>query len=295
MESSWIQYENFLKTYGTHLVSKVNYGAKITQWTFAKREKKYSEFQLKVKSCADFGGMTNAGQLTVDACAGVTTKDISTSNHYEMSFNLDILGGTDETRNRLRQTRSQELITKLLTEGREARSPVDYSYIAIWEILMLKFYNDPKRKAIAVNMQQYYEGFKDFGCSLIKEDSGRLKNTPLRSFRLSRFSTPEYPSYECKLERQGCHSDSDCHIGGAGSVTYCYGSSCVEYVPHKFGSKATGVKIRRDQSGSYYEGVNNSCYYHIGIYGACESGYYGDKVIWHGINRNVDMIAYYSL
>ena len=46
LESSWIQYENFLKTYGTHLVSKVNYGAKITQWTFAKREKKYSESQI---------------------------------------------------------------------------------------------------------------------------------------------------------------------------------------------------------------------------------------------------------
>ena len=295
LESSWIQYDNFLKIYGTHLVSKVNYGAKITQWTFAKKKNRYTNFQLKVKSCADFGGITSAGKFSVDACAGVTTQDISDSKHYDMSFSLDILGGTDKTRNLLRQKRSQELITKLLTEGRAARTPVAYSYIAIWEILMLKFYNNPKRRAVAINMQQYYEGFKDFGCSLIQEVDGRLKNTPLRSFRLSRFSKPDFPSYECRLERQGCHSDSDCHIGGAGSVTYCYGSSCVEYVSPSFGSKATGAKIRRDQSGSYYEGVNNSCYYHIGVWGACNQDYFGGKVIWQGIDRNSDMIAQYNL
>ena len=297
LASSWIQYENFLKTYGTHLVSEIHYGARMTQWTFAKKEHKYSSFQLNVRSCADFEGPTQVGKLDLEACAGFTGEEAKESLRLEMSRNLDLLGGTDETRNALRRNRSQELITKFLNEGRNEKSPIDYTYTAIWEILMMKFRGDPRRHAIAMNMQQYYEGFKDFGCSLIEGKMGELKNKPLRQFRHGRFSTKGVPSYECHLEKEGCHNDEDCHIGGAGSVTYCYGHSCVEYLPASMGSKAKDVTIRDRKHGSYDEGVNRSCYYALcsQTLAKCDESKFTDMVIWHGISNFATMLASYNL
>ena len=242
MASSWIKYDDFLKTYGTHLVTKVHYGARITQWTFAKFTDGYSEHQLNVRSCADFAGPTEVGKLDLKACFGITTETAKQSLHYEMSYNLDILGGTDATRNALRSNRTKDTINKFLNEGREANTPIDYRYEPIWDILMTKFHRDPKRHAIALNLQQYYEGYKDFGCTLIQVPQGEIRNVQLRSFRRGRFSTKLMPTYECHLYKEGCYSNQDCHIGGSGFVTYCYGHGCVEYVPASYGNKATGVK-----------------------------------------------------
>ena len=294
-ESSWIDYHIFLKTYGTHFVVKVHHGARITQWSFAKLETKYTDYELKVRSCADFEGLSQFGNLKLNPCAGVSKEQAEESMDLDMTSNLSLLGGTDKTRNLLRMTRSQELITEFLNEGRELKTPLDYSYFAIWDVLMLKFYNEPKRRAIALNMKQYYEGLKEFGCSFIKGKMGVLKDKPLRSFRLKRIDHKEIPFYECRLERQGCHSDADCHIGGAGSVTYCYGPSCVEYVPPPFGSTAEFVKIRKKKSGTYNKGVNRSCYYAVPAQGKCDQTKFTDEIIWQYNNSYVAMLESYNL
>ena len=273
-EHSWVDYDNFLKTYGSHFAYKIHYGARITQWTFAKKEYNYDDFHLTVRSCANFAGLSPVGKLKVNACAGVTDKEAEESVRLQMTSYLDILGGTDETRNQLRMERNQKLITKFLNEGREVKTLVKYSYMAIWDVLMQKFSNHPTRRAIAFNMKQYYEGLGDFGCSLIQADQGDIKGKPLCIFRLIKIDPKGIPLCECRLERQGCHTDADCHIGGAG-VTYCHGPSCVEYVSPPFGSKAKLVRIRIKKSGSYNKGVNRSCYYVL--HGKCNQTKFSDK------------------
>ena len=39
-------------------------------------------------------------------------------------------------------------------------------------------------------------------------------------------------------------------------------------------------QIRRSQSGSYHSGINNSCYYHVGVYCDCNKSYASPVVIW---------------
>ena len=293
---SWIQYKNFLKTYGTHIISKVHYGAKLTQWTFAKREYMCTDYQYYIRTCVNFEGITEVGKLGIKPCVGVSTEESEESLRLDMTSYLDLLGGMDQTRNALRHDRSKELITKFLAdEGRNNRTPVDYKYTPIWKILMLNFYDNPKRHAIALNMLQYYKGFLDFGCSLIQVNEGSLHYTSLRSFVHSRFSTKEMPTYECLLEQEGCHSDADCHLGPFRVVTYCYGLSCVEYVSPSFGSKATDIKIREEQSRSTFEGINRSCHHVVPSSSGCDPDLFVDKVIWNGRHQIVDTFAAYNI
>ena len=92
------------------------------------------------------------------------------------------------------------------------------------------------------------------------------------------------PIFQCVLINKGCHSDYDCHIGGGGFVTYCYGSSCYDYKSPSFGKKAKNVIIRQSQQGSYDEGINDSCYYKADITARCNYGFFDKVVIWNGID-----------
>ena len=141
---------------------------------------------------------------------------------------------------------------------------------------MIKFRNNTRRYAIASNLKQYHYGLRDFGCTFQKNG-----NTKMRSFDY-RVRKITQPIFQCFLINKGCHSNSDCHIGGAGTVTYCYGSSCYDYKSPTFGNKATNVIIRWSKKGSYNEGINSSCDYKVGVAGACDYNYYGGSVIWDG-------------
>ena len=98
-------------------------------------------------------------------------KDLKTS------YVLEIKGGNDEIRNKFRTNKTPQLLEQILNEGPKLSSPVRYKYKPIWDIKLMAFYNGTTRPAIAMNLMQYYYGFKDFCCSL--QLSG---NTKQRSF-----------------------------------------------------------------------------------------------------------------
>lgn len=269
---SWQQYDTFLKTFGSHFVVRVLFGSSVRQWTFAKSSRQYDKRKILVKACINF----NAIVLKLKTCGGITRdeykeyKDLYTSNY------LDIKGGTDETRNKFRTNKTRQLLEQILNEGREFSFPVGYKYKPIWDILLMKFYNNTKRHAITMNLIQYYYGFKDFGCTL--QTSG---NTKLRYFEYRKREL-KMPIFQCMLINKGCHSGSDCHIGGAGTVTYCYGSSCYDYRYPLLGEKAINVVIRKYQEGSYDEGINNSCHYKAPFRARCSNNYFPPQSIWNG-------------
>ena len=284
LSGSWAPYETFLKTFGSHFVTATRLGVVVRQWTFSKAESGYTSKQLNIRACVDFAGPTRVGLLQSTACSGINKTDENSVAHLETSNYLEIQGGSDETRNRYRTSRSQEDLNQLLNEGRAMQSPTSYEYMAIWDILMIKFYDHSTRFAKAMNLMHYYQGYADFGCSYLANTAGDLK---LRAFDYSEVdSTPTIPVFQCTLINEGCQSDNDCHIP-TGSVTYCYGNSCYEYEKPAFGSKAQSVKPRRTKSGSYYEGVNLSCYYYL-VSGRCDFNYFDKKLIWdgHGLVQN---------
>ena len=155
--------------------------------------------------------------MKLKTCLGVTRDEYEKYKDFSKSNKLEIKGGNDETRNKFLTNKTRQLLEQILNEGRKLSSPVRYKYKPIWDVLLMKFYNDTARHAIAMNLMQYYYGSKDFGCSL--QTSGNAK---LRSFEYHE-QDPKMPIFKCMLINKGCHRNSDCHIGGAGTVTYCYG------------------------------------------------------------------------
>ena len=268
---SWEPYDTFFKTFGSHFIVRVLFGASVRQWTFAKSTHQYDRRKLLVKACIDF----NAFILKLKTCLGVTRdeyeeyKDMYTSNY------LEIRGGKDETRNKFRTEKSPELLDQILDEGRKFSSPIGYKYKPIWDILLMKFYGDSKRHAIAMNLIQYYYGFKDFGCTLQK--SG---NTKLRIFEYYERDF-KMPIFQCSLISKGCHSNSDCHYE-LRTGTFCHGSSCYDYKYPSLGKKAIKVVIRSKREGRYNEGINNSCHYKSPFKARCSYDYFLPLRIWNG-------------
>ena len=153
------------------------------------------------------------------------------------------------------------------------------SVLSTWQygtFLRGSFFNDTARYTKAMNLQQFYIGYKDFGCSNLQ--SGEA--VQLRTFDYGRDSTKDLPKFHCILINQGCHSGDDCHIGGAGTVTYCYGNSCFEYKDPDFGFKAKSVVPRTSKSGGYSDGVNKSCHYKAAFKSYCIENYFEKLVIW---------------
>lgn len=278
--NSWTHYDTFLKTFGSHFVTKIYLGATARQWTFSKAAAHYTDDQLKIRACVDFAGTVDVEKLNVSACSGVTKEEAENVTQLKTSNYLEIRGGSDKTRNKFRSSRSRDDLDKLLNEGRAMQSPVSYEYVAIWEILMRKFYNDTTRYTKAMNLQQYYVGYKDFGCSY--QQSG--KEVKLRTFDYSPDSSQALPRFHCILINQGCQNDGDCHIGGVGHlmVTYCYGNSCFEYKNPTFGYKAKSVVARTEKSGGHLDGVNKSCGYKDAFKSYCAENYFDKLVIWNG-------------
>lgn len=140
----------------------------------------------------------------------------------------------------------------------------------------MKFHNDTERNAMAMNLMKCFHGLKDFGCIL-----QRYGDTKLRWFEY-RSRDAKSPIFQWKLINGGCHKNSDCSIGGGGTVTYCYGPSCYEYKNLPFGLNE--VVARHKQRGSYKKGINKSCIYKHPFRARCRVGLFRRKVFWQGGN-----------
>ena len=275
--TSWSKYDTFLKKYGSHIVTHTYYGASIKHWTFAKKTEAYTEDQLKIKSCADFGVV--GGVAKIEACTGISKTEVEKVKKLDMKSKLELRGGKRNTQNLLLKNRSDALITQFLNEGKELETRIKDKYTAIWEIMKWKYFSSNSTLyAIALNLEQYYMGFKEFGCSPIEK-----RGKQLRRFEFSPYSTEDIPQYRCVLEREGCHKDSDCKTG-VGFESNCDGQTCVEHFPAPYGFKAERARMLKQKEGNSYEEISQSCDYNFTLKaGKCNSDYFENKVIWeHG-------------
>ena len=289
--SSWEGYRNFLRKYGSHVVTHTYLGTSIKHWTFAKKNKQYTSKQINVKSCAKFGLRWLSG---VKACAGVTEDHIEQVKDVEVQSEIKLQGGSESTRNLLLSNRSDAVIKQFLNEAQEYRKPIRQKYTAIWEIIKDKFFSsDRKLYAIGLNLEQYYLGFLQFGCSVIPGKNDML----LRRFQLSPKSKEESikndthyrPHYWCVLEKEGCHSDADCHRYG-GFQSNCDGRTCVEHLPASFGSTAKKAQYLTEKKGDSYRAISQSFDYNITSKdGICNYDYFEDDTIWElGMETSTD-------
>ena len=97
--TSWTKYQHFLHAYGSHVVTHTFYGASIKQWTFSRKEEKYTQEQMNIRSCADFAGTTTVCNLNISsACIDITqdqveaVKDLHTLHENSpLLFSVNVL------------------------------------------------------------------------------------------------------------------------------------------------------------------------------------------------------------
>ena len=282
--SNWGDYDTFLKKYGSHILIAVHRGSRMMQWTFAKKSKHYSEKDLDIASCIKLSKVpTKVGLLNVNACGNYSKKDIERVSRMSMSNKLTLLGGTTETRSELQQKRTPELIARFMREGETHPSPAIYKFESIWGILRRRFIGQRTAPLLrALNLEAYYEGMLDFGCS--RQKSGKVM---LREFVLT--SAAAYRrNYECQIPPEGCQNDDDCSSNWY--ACYCYGASCVD--SQKVDDPSSKIKeerfIRKTRSGDYDEGVNNSCNYSWGSCDCDSNWAEGRETIWPSSQKRAD-------
>ena len=219
-KNDWLPFDSFLQKYGSHIVTEANRGSRLRQWTFASSTEKYTERDFGVRACVDLSDDT--GSLDVSACSNITSEEKETVKKMTMSDTLVLKGGTSETRAKLREKRSAEDIQEFMKEAETSPGNVLYKFTSVWQILKERYLgSNDDDLARSLNLEAYYSAVLDFGCTATKDGSVRLR-------WMEQNSASKMPDFSCKIAALGCQSDDDCHIGGSGSVCYCYGSSCVE-------------------------------------------------------------------
>lgn len=196
-------------------------GSSINQMVFAQTSDSYKERDFQVRSCLSLG-VTNVFGLAM--CAGIKKNEKTRVSKMSMKDDLVIRGGTAETRNKLMQRRTEDLIEQFMNEAKTTNTAVQYILTSLWDILQpLYVGRDAENYIRAVNLQNYYLGFKNYGCDY--KVSGKQT---LQMFNFTKDSSPTLPQYECSLAPEGCHQNSDCHYRPFKSCA-CKGSSCIRY------------------------------------------------------------------
>ena len=188
--SHWVDYHTFLKKYGSHVLTTVDRGSRMVQWTFAKKTEKYSEEEFTLKACIDLAQVpTQAGLLNVNACGNYSKEEIQRASRMNTKKQLTLLGGTAETTSELQQTRTPELIAQFLREAETHPSPAIYKFQSIWRVLRGRFIGERNASFVrALNLEAYYEGMLDFGCEHQAHGSVVLR-------KFIRTSTGQLPYY----------------------------------------------------------------------------------------------------
>ena len=273
--SSWEGYHNFLKTYGSQVITSVTRGTSFRQMTFAESSKSYSERDFEVKSCLSLAGPTVAGELGFKACADITQSEKSEASKISTSDKVFVLGGSPDTRNKLldQETRSEEEIQNLLNEASEVPSSIGHTFAAIWNILQSRFKPGSPNHIRALNLEYYYLGFLNYGCNHVKGG-----NIQIQQFDYSPSSTETSPVFQCSLAKEGCQSNNDCHYKPIWCS--CHGDSCVRYKTetHDNGSKkVTAFANSADTNWGWH-----GCGWKVaGSYCQCENADRGKRrVVW---------------
>ena len=284
MESDWKEYDVFLKKYGSHVFTSISVGSMINQMAFAETSDSYFERDFQVKTCMSLGILSSA--FGVSMCSNISKSEASRVSKMNMRGELVIKGGTTETRNELIKNRTADLIEKFMNEANATNAAIQYTFSSTWDILeSLYVGKDTDNFIRAVNLEYYYLGFLNYGCSPKQDMTGEQD---LRMFNLAKGSSPTAPQYECSLAPEGCHSNGDCHVK-AFSRCRCYGTSCIKYkeVTLDTGKKKKIAEVNRDDSslkgyGCSYKSSKAQCY--------CTDESKERTVVWRGESGSKDVL-----
>ncbi|PFX32601.1 Toxin PsTX-60B [Stylophora pistillata] len=132
---------------------------------FAESSESYSKRDFQVRACISAAGPTSYGELDVAACSNVSESEKSEATKMSTSETRFVRGGLRDTNSALTKGKaSAELIKKLLNLAKKSPSPVQHTFMPIWNILQRRLKPGSPNYVRAINLQYYYSGYLDYGC-----------------------------------------------------------------------------------------------------------------------------------
>lgn len=252
---SWEQYELFVNKYGSHVLTKVHLGARLQHFATTEATTTYNETAFLARLCLDVEGPTPGEKFTVTGCSAFSKDDREGTEEYDMNLASFIRGGDPNLRAKLQVSLDPTTIEQFIASAQTNTNPIQYGFTPIWELVNQLDVPKSDMYYRALNMMAYYSGFKEYGCPK-RLTSGGYTLQQLVELREDR------GHFQCQFAMEGCRYDSDCHIGDV-TVCYCYGDTCIKN--DQYGRPQS----QTSKTGSYDEGVNNSCHYKAGVHCGC--------------------------
>lgn len=252
---NWEQYELFVNKYGSHVLSKVHLGARLQHFATTESSSSYNETAFMARLCLDVEGATPGQTFSVTGCSAFSKDDREASEVYNMNLASFIRGGDPNLRAKLQVSLDPTTIEQFISSAQTNTNPIQYGFTPIWELINQLDVPKSDMYYRALNMMAYYSGFMEYGCPKRFTSGGYILQQLLEL-------PQDRGHFQCQFAKEGCHYDSDCHIGDV-TVCYCYGDTCVKN--DQYGRPQS----QTSKTGSYDEGVNNSCHYKAGVHCGC--------------------------
>ena len=278
-EDQWQDYYFFVKKYGGHVLSKLQLGARLQHFATTDNTSSYNESAFLARLCLDVEGKVPGQTFSVTGCSAFSKDDRQASEEYDMNLASFIRGGDPNLRAKLQVSLDPTTIEQFIASAQNMTNPIQYGFAPIWDVISQMDVPKSDMYYRALNMKAYYSGFMEYGCP---------KRSTTGGYTLQQLV--ELPQdrghFQCQFAKEGCHKDSDCHIGDV-TVCYCYGDTCVK------NDKYRRPESQTSKTGSYDEGVNESCHYHVGVHCGCRP-LGNTTVAWdsHSRTRSVAVKSY---
>jgi hypothetical protein len=263
--ASWNPYVEFLKGNGSHIMMQQLIGSRFQQWESSTSTATDTAKMMQVKACAQVEGTSIGGGWSVNTCGAYSSDEKKKGLQTQSESKRLILGSTAAARGALLKDVNKVNLDAFIDGAEQGDQAVIFIFKPLWELLYGIYQpgcaaggkDSPACKNLqrAVNLQAAFEGWTAVGCpALVTTNSVRYQEMKVSSTTSLGINT-----YECSVLKTGCRNGNDCHIGGGGSVCYCYGASCLDTGDPIKGTPMNRTKVRGSQEGSYNQGVNNSC------------------------------------
>jgi hypothetical protein len=273
--SAWVQYETYLRRSGSHIMVRQQLGSRFQQWESSNSSASDILNTLKAKAClaVEKKDATNKG-WSVDGCADYSEEQRIKASQTNSQSRQIVLGGTHRTRVALTQGVTKESVDAFIASASRGDEPIRFGFRPIWE-LWIQIYSplckgdgsrDCGNLQRAYDLKTAYEGILAIGCPELKTSNGIVYQG------MAQAGEPDASGirhYGCFAERTGCRSNRDCRAGGAGSICYCYGPSCLGQGERIADTDRFRTRVIGRREGDYDQGVNNACRFSPGIGSTC--------------------------
>lgn len=263
---SWIMFDKFFNIWGTHVITQVIYGSRFEKWESTIDIRDDIQKKLEAKICLQLeDGIFNP--ITGGLCSKYSKDEKKNAEKLTTEEKTILLGGTPKTRlSLINKGITEENIEKFIDSAEDSDQPIGFNFTPIWQlyqqILNSKCVEaiDEKRKSPhcddlqrCFNLEAAY-AYKITKCEELISVNGKeyqMFNKKSLGGNLSNMAI-----YKCMVAKEGCNDDeSDCHLTTGGCKAY--GPSAFEKGDEFSGNYKT--KIRGDEYGSTWDGINKSC------------------------------------